>query len=124
MRRSLKLFLKITSLELGVLIVLGGLLCAYDFQLGVAAIIGGLVFLIPNIYFTYYAFRYTGADNVHWVLRSFYRGQMGKFMLVGVGFALVFRFFRTLNPLAVFTAFFIMLLIHVLIAAKCSDQHG
>lgn len=68
-------------------------------------LIGGIIYWIPNAYFAFYAFRYRGAQATAYVLRSMYRGEFGKFVLTGVGFAIVFTSVEPLNPGGLFTAF-------------------
>ncbi|WP_075184770.1 ATP synthase subunit I [Teredinibacter haidensis] len=67
--------------------------------------LGALIFIVPNTYFTLYAFRYRGARSSQWIAKSFNWGESGKFALVAVGFALVFRFVDTLNVQLLFAGF-------------------
>ena len=85
---------------------------AYSFVLGAA------VFAIANLYFTAYASQVAGAQNTHWALKQAKHGQMGKFVLSALGFALVFNFFESLLVVAVFIGFFFMVLLQWFIAAK------
>lgn len=79
--------------------------------------LGCLIYIVPNAYFTYYAFRYRGAELTQWIVRSFKWGQTGKLALVMAGFALVFRFTGDLNHLALFGGFIAMAVIQWPISA-------
>jgi len=68
-------------------------------------LVGGLIYLVPNMYFAVYAFRFRGAQAAQRMLLGFYRGEIGKFLLSCVGFAIVFTFVKPLNVLALFIAY-------------------
>lgn len=91
----------------------------------ISILCGGLVFVIPNSYFTVYAFRYFRMRNVAFmplVTQMFYRGQMGKIVLTAVGFALVFSFYPSVSPVALFASFCAMMFFHVLVARCICNQ--
>lgn len=50
---------------------------------------GGLVAVIPNFVFAFFAFRYSAAENANLVLASFFRGQSLKLILTAVLFGVV-----------------------------------
>ena len=70
-----------------------------------SVLIGGTIYLIPNMYFALYAFRFKGAHAAREMLLSFYRGEMGKFLLSGVGFAVAFTLVKPLDVLMLFSAY-------------------
>ncbi|TVZ41621.1 ATP synthase protein I [Alteromonadaceae bacterium 2753L.S.0a.02] len=86
-------------LSVGFALLLVSMVVAYSFALG------ALVFVLPNTYFTLYAFRYRGARNAHWIAKSFKWGESGKFALAAVGFAMVFNFISPLHVPALFAGF-------------------
>jgi ATP synthase protein I len=72
--------------------------------------LGGLIQLVPNTYFAWRVFRFSGAAAAHRVAQSFYRGEMVKFVLTGAGFALVFSLVDAVNPPALFAGYGVMIL--------------
>jgi ATP synthase protein I len=70
-----------------------------------SVLVGGMIYLIPNMYFALYAFRFRGAHAARFVLLSFYRGEMGKFLLSGVGFAIAFTLVKPLDVLLLFSIY-------------------
>lgn len=76
-----------------------------------SVLIGGLIYLIPNMYFALYAFRFQGAHSARSVLLSFYRGEMGKFLLSGVGFAIAFTLVKPLDVLMLFSIYIALTLL-------------
>ncbi|WP_045856374.1 ATP synthase subunit I [Teredinibacter purpureus] len=87
------------TLPLCLIMLVYGLVPAYSFGLG------ALLFIVPNTYFTLYAFRYSGARFAQWTAKSFSWGESGKFALVAVGFALAFRFVTPLHVPLLFVGF-------------------
>lgn len=84
-------------------------------------VLGALVFVIPNLYFTHYAFRYSGADASDWIKQSFLWGQTGKLLLAIFGFALVFRY---VNPLAkewFFTGYILLIILQWWLSYKLAN---
>lgn len=78
---------------------------------GYSALCGGLIAWLPNMYFAYKAFRYTGARAAQAIVKSFYAGEAGKLILTAVLFALTFAGVKPLAPLAVFGVFLLTQLV-------------
>ena len=53
-------------------------------------LLGGLIFLLPQAWFGWRAFRARGAVAAREVAQGFYRAEAGKFLLVTAGFASAF----------------------------------
>jgi ATP synthase protein I len=80
-----------------VLLAEGGLLALaaipaglHDKATGVAVLAGGLIFLLPQAWFAWRAFRHRGAGTAPQVVRGFFRAEAGKFLLTAAGFAVAF----------------------------------
>lgn len=58
---------------------------------GYSGLCGGLIAWLPNLYFAWKAFRFTGARAAQAIVRSFYAGEAGKLILTAVLFALDVR---------------------------------
>ncbi|MET3050583.1 MULTISPECIES: F0F1 ATP synthase subunit I [Pseudomonas] len=78
---------------------------------GYSALCGGLIAWLPNVYFAWKAFRYTGARAAQAIVKSFYAGEAGKLILTAVLFALTFAGVKPLAPLAVFGVFLLTQLV-------------
>lgn len=59
---------------------------------GFSALLGGLTAVLPNLLFSYYAFRFVGASKTRQVYASLKRGSGLKFLLTIVMFAACFKF--------------------------------
>lgn len=84
---------------------------------------GCLIFSLPSLYFTLYAFRYEGSKQAGLMARSFYRGQAGKLALMAMGFALAFVFVKSLIVSALFVGFCLMIPAHLVVAMFVSKSH-
>ncbi len=80
--------------------------------------VGGIIYAVPNLYFVYYAFRYSGSDNVPHIARSLTWGESGKFVLAACGFALVYRLVDTVHTIGLFAGFISMIIVHWFVAAQ------
>jgi ATP synthase protein I len=83
-----------------------------DMTTACSILLGGLISIGPNWYFARQAFRFRGALASPLVVRSFYFGETGKFVLTAAIFAVVFAVVRPLNAVALWLAFIGMTLSH------------
>ena len=73
---------------------------------------GAMLGFLGNLVFTRIAYRRTGAKARQAVMLNMYLGQMIKWALTLVGFALIFIFLKPLLPLVVFVGFCALQLWH------------
>lgn len=85
-------------------------------------LLGGLIFLIPNTYFAFYAFRYSGALQTPWIVRSLLTGEMGKLALSAVAFGIVFNVHKDVQAEVLFSGFLAMVLSHIVVAHVLSNR--
>jgi ATP synthase protein I len=78
-----------------------------------SALLGGLTCTLPNAYFIWRAFRYTGARSASMIVQSFYQGESWKFVLTALCFIAIFQRVEPLNVLALFMGFVTAQLGHV-----------
>lgn len=86
------------------LLVLGMLLVGGNAP-ALSVALGGLVSILPQAWFSYSVFRFSGARAMTRVVRSAFIGEAVKLLLMGVGFALIFAFVDASEPAAVFGGF-------------------
>lgn len=77
-----------------------------------SALAGGMVALIPNIFFAWWMFRFRGARQAKRAVKAFYGAEAGKFGLTVVLFAASFAWVRPLNPIFIFVAYCVVLFVH------------
>jgi len=83
---------KALALQLLTTVTVSGLLYLVSPEKGLSLLLGGAICIVGQAYFAYRVFRFAGARMADKVLGSFYAGEVGKFVLVVVMFALAFNF--------------------------------
>ena len=113
---------RIPLIQLAVLLPLVVAAWFYNAAISYSLFLGGLVHLIPNMYFAAQAFRYRGAKAMRQNLGAIAKGEALKFLMTAIGFALVFVFVSPINVIAMFCAFILMTVVHVITIAKLIVQ--
>lgn len=80
---------------------------------GSSAILGGVIATVPSAWFAWRAFHYAGTREAERILGAFYVAEVGKFALLAVLFALVFKLVEPLHAGALFSAFIATLLVGI-----------
>lgn len=101
--------LKATLCQLAVLLVLVVMISMTDKLMAVSVLVGGLIQILPQAWFSWQAFKYAGASNVDKVVQSMYRGELGKVVMTATLFAILFTVDKQWNYLALFTTFLVMI---------------
>lgn len=70
-----------------------------------SALIGGLIFFLPNAYFAYRSFLHQGARSAKKIVQTIYKAEVIKLVLIAGLFVLVFYFIKPLDPFGLFAAF-------------------
>lgn len=103
---------KIVLAQLIVTVVMVFLALLRDKNFAIAVLVGSAISLIANAYFTLKVFRYSGVHHSQNVVKSFYAGETGKFVITFVLFAVAFKWLEILketqNAFALLLAFFIV----------------
>jgi ATP synthase protein I len=77
-----------------------------------SALLGGFICLIPNAYFAFRMFRYTGARAARQIVRSFYAAEVSKLMLTAIFFGVAFATIDALVAPALFLGFIAVQLVN------------
>ena len=76
---------------------------------GYSGLLGGLVALIPNSYFAFRVYRYSGARSARAIVGEIYSGEAGKLILTAVLFIAVWLAVKPLVVAAVFVGYLAVL---------------
>lgn len=104
---------RITLAQLAFLVPLCLLQAVFDEVRAYSMASGGLVAIVPQAWFASRAFRRRGAQAARVIARNSYAGEVGKFLLSAVGFAMIFAMVRPIDGLAVFVGYLAMLAIQI-----------
>jgi ATP synthase protein I len=98
--------------QIGVISIIT-LVCAIAVNINAAksALLGGLVYIIPNAYFAIKLFQYQGARAAKQIVNGFYKGEALKIILSMLLFTLVFVFCKV-TPLPFFASYIVVLMTH------------
>lgn len=105
---------RVTLAQLLVLLLIWLGLVSWDQEVAHSALLGGLVAVLPQAWFTHRVFRRQGARAAKQIARTSYAAEVGKFFMAVAGFALVFALVRPIIGWAVFAAYGVMLIIQVI----------
>lgn len=83
-----------------------------------SVLMGGMVHIVPQAWFTRMAYRYSGARQAPNILSAMYKGEAGKLLLTATLFALMFVFVQPLQVPSVFFGYVVMIVVYGYSAAK------
>lgn len=99
-------------LTLQLIVTLAVALVLWGFQgwiAGYSGLLGGLLALVPNSYFAFRVYRYSGARSARAIVGEFYSGEAGKLILTAVLFIAVWLGVKPLAVAAVFGGYLAVL---------------
>ncbi|WP_151790365.1 ATP synthase subunit I [Acinetobacter junii] len=79
-----------------------------DTTAALSAALGALVCWLAHCYFAWQSFRTAGARASKQVMLNMYRGMLGKFAIVIVGFILILSNVKPLSPVVLFSGFILV----------------
>ncbi|MCK7543542.1 ATP synthase subunit I [Marinobacter bryozoorum] len=75
---------------------------------GYSALVGGLIFLVPNTWFAYQVYKVEGARNMSRMVGNLFRAESVKIALTAVFFAAVFNLMEPIHVPALLFTFAVM----------------
>ena len=113
---------KLIGMQLIVTILVSAFFFVYvSYESAYSALIGGIIFIVPNAYFVQCALRGKGHHPPEIILRWFYMGEAGKLILTGVLFAACFALVNNLFIPALFGTYILMLIINMVSLARIKN---
>jgi ATP synthase protein I len=105
---------RIIVVQLIITCIIAGLFLVIKDELSaVSALIGGMIYTVPNAYFIRKAWQYLGASRMAHTVSSFYKGETWKMFLSALLFAALFKSFPQADVVAVFLAFGAAMLMNI-----------
>ncbi len=90
---------------------------------GYSVALGGLISLLPGIYFMFRYFLVSGARAMEQVVKNAYIAEAIKLGLISLGFMTVFKLVSPLSPASVFGGFLVMHVAGLVVSAsKINDK--
>ena len=100
---------RVALYQLSLLLPVGVILLLFGDARGWSVMLGGLIQIVPQAWFTRQAFRYTGARQAHLVVQAMYQGETGKVVLTAALFVVAFVGLKNLNFLVLMSSFIVMM---------------
>lgn len=113
---------RIAFVQLAILVVAALGLLPVDVTVAYSILIGGVIQIGPQAYFTRLAFRYVGARQAPNILRAIHKGETGKLLLTAVLFALAFSFIEPLHIPGLFLSYSAMIIVQWFCAARLLNR--
>ncbi len=104
--------LVVLSFQLLVLVVLVAIVFFASKKLVVSVALGGFIAWLANAFFAMRLFSVFGAQQAKAIVRGFYLGEVGKWLVVMVGFWLALNRVPSLQPLPFLLAFVLVQMAH------------
>jgi ATP synthase protein I len=87
-----------------VLFVLACVVFLLDKKLGLSFLYGGFTFLLPQTYFSYRVFQYSGAQKAPLIVKNFYIGEVVKLLGTAILFIVAFKT-KLVEPVPLFIGY-------------------
>ena len=87
--------------------------CIWGFESAKSAALGGIIGILPNVFFAYKAFKYAGARASKKVVESFFSGVKQKMALMALLLGLTIKFV-VISPLPFFSMFCLVMALPII----------
>jgi len=114
---------QITKTQVTILLVAVVALAPLDTTISFSVLIGGIIQIVPQAYFSLLAFRYIGAQQAPKIVQAMQKGASGKLLLTAILFGLSFSFLSPLDVRVLFLTYCLMIIIQWFCAAKAINQN-
>lgn len=84
---------------------------------GKSVLMGGLLFLLPQAWFSWRVFRHRGARAAREIVQGFYRAEAGKFLLTAAGFAMAFAYTGPSQAAMLLTTYIVLYVVNGVLQA-------
>ena len=106
-----------------ILLIAVVILAPLDTTISFSVLIGGIIQIVPQAYFSSLAFRYTGAQQAPKIVRAIQKGASVKLLISAILFGLSFYFLNALDVRVLFLAYCLMIIVQWFCAAKAVNNH-
>lgn len=107
-QRTRNRIFKIFLIQAGICVALSVTLLAHSLVTAWSALLGGGLYLLPNLYFAHRALTFREKQSAKMALAEMYMSQIWKMSISILAFAAVFILIQPLNPFSLFGTFILM----------------
>ncbi|MEG3591760.1 MAG: ATP synthase subunit I [Pseudomonadota bacterium] len=100
-----------------VIVIIAGVIAGFihSTEAALSALLGGLAYLVPNLYFIQYMFVDSEMRNPQQELKAFYFAEIGKWLIAAIMFGCIFYFYKQVVPISLFSVYVATLLAPIFI---------
>jgi ATP synthase protein I len=103
--------LRLWRVQISLILIFAALCALYSANATASALLGGVVYFIPNAYFASKLFKYQGARSARQIVNNFYKGEAWKIIISVALFTVVFLKFK-ITAIAFFASYIMVLMTH------------
>ncbi|MBR9827062.1 MAG: F0F1 ATP synthase subunit I [Oceanospirillales bacterium] len=107
-RRSYREFMRIFLIQAILILLVSSACLLHSAVAAYSALLGGMLYLVPGLYFTWRALGNKDANSAQRVLLSMYASAIGKMMLAVALFSATFMLVQPLSPFSLFGTFMLL----------------
>jgi ATP synthase protein I len=115
--------LRMTGIQLLILMAVALVCLPFGRYQALSFLAGGLIHIAGGTYFAMLSFRHRGATRMANAIQLMYRGEMGKIVLTGALFVLVFVTVEPLEVVALFAGYGLMIVVHAITTGMILKQY-
>ena len=121
-RDTRKDVLAVLLIQACVMLVLSAVLLLKGYVVAYSAFLGGLIYLVPNLYVALRTLPHRAGSTAGMVLAQLYAGQIWKMALSVAGFAATFIWVKPVSPFSIFGTFILMQLLGMVLLMKSKKR--
>lgn len=121
-RRTRKQIFRIFLIQALVTLTVGLILSPLGLVEAYSALLGGGLYLLPNIYFAHRALQFREKQSARMALTEMYVSQIWKMAISAIGFAIVFVMIQPLNPFSLFGTFILIQILGWIAQMKLNNR--
>ncbi|WP_261842952.1 ATP synthase subunit I [Aliamphritea ceti] len=121
-RIALEEFRKTLLVQIVCTLIIAALSCTYSLAAGYSAVLGGLIYMLPNIWFIRKMLNAPVKQTAGTVVRQAYASEIWKMAMTAVAFALTFTLIHPVNAFSLFGTYIGLQLVGVYVQLQLNKR--
>ena len=121
-RETRKRAFKVLCVQAGIALIAAAIALTNGVVAGYSALLGGVIYLIPQTYFTWRALSLRNFGSARAALADMYIGEIWKMMIYLVCLGLALFFVKPISPFSIFSVLILLHLSHGFLQIKLNNR--
>ncbi|WP_341217599.1 ATP synthase subunit I [Neptunomonas phycophila] len=121
-RETRKRAFKVLGVQAGIALIAAAIALTNGVVAGYSALLGGVIYLIPQTYFTWHALSLRNFGSARAALADMYIGEIWKMMIYLVCLGLALFFVKPISPFSIFSVLILLHLSHGFLQIKLNNR--